>query len=90
MGIQESAHSRATEWLPHKDSNLNKQIQNLRCYHYTMRQLVQNGAYYTIDGALAQVGVEENGKNVFVKVNATALGAFTLTRFIRGKGSQIF
>lgn len=26
------------EWLPHKDSNLNKQIQNLRCYHYTMRQ----------------------------------------------------
>ena len=27
------------KWLPHKDSNLNKQIQNLRCYHYTMRQL---------------------------------------------------
>lgn len=26
------------EWLPHKDSNLNKQIQNLLCYHYTMRQ----------------------------------------------------
>ena len=26
------------KWLPHKDSNLNKQIQNLRCYHYTMRQ----------------------------------------------------
>ena len=24
--------------MPHKDSNLNKQIQNLRCYHYTMRQ----------------------------------------------------
>lgn len=31
----------ACEWLPHKDSNLNKQIQNLRCYHYTMRQLAQ-------------------------------------------------
>ena len=26
------------EWLPHKDSNLNKQNQNLRCYRYTMRQ----------------------------------------------------
>ena len=29
---------RSFKWLPHKDSNLNKQIQNLRCYHYTMRQ----------------------------------------------------
>ena len=29
---------RPRKWLPHKDSNLNKQIQNLRCYHYTMRQ----------------------------------------------------
>ena len=26
------------EWLPHKDSNLDTQIQNLQCYHYTMRQ----------------------------------------------------
>ena len=25
-------------WLPHKDSNFDKQIQNLLCYHYTMRQ----------------------------------------------------
>ena len=24
--------------LSHKDSNLNKQNQNLLCYHYTMRQ----------------------------------------------------
>lgn len=24
--------------LSHKDSNLNKQDQNLLCYHYTMRQ----------------------------------------------------
>ena len=32
---------RLLEWLPHKDSNLNKQIQNLRCYHYTMRQWVK-------------------------------------------------
>ena len=26
------------KWLPHKDSNFDKQIQNLLCYHYTMRQ----------------------------------------------------
>lgn len=26
-------------WLPHKDSNLDKEIQNLSCYHYTMRHL---------------------------------------------------
>ena len=26
------------KWLPHKESNLDKQIQNLLCYHYTMRQ----------------------------------------------------
>ena len=28
--------------LPHKDSNLNKQDQNLLCYHYTMRQYSVN------------------------------------------------
>ena len=26
--------------LSHKDSNLDRQIQKLQCYHYTMRQLV--------------------------------------------------
>ena len=25
-------------WLPRRDSNPNKQNQNLRCYHYTTRQ----------------------------------------------------
>ena len=25
-------------WLPRKDSNLDKEIQNLWCYHYTTRQ----------------------------------------------------
>ena len=29
------------------DSNHNKQIQNLRCYHYTMRQWIKNGANYS-------------------------------------------
>ena len=28
--------------LSHKDSNLNKQDQNLLCYHYTMRQYFVN------------------------------------------------
>ena len=28
--------------LSHKDSNLNKQDQNLLCYHYTMRQYSVN------------------------------------------------
>ncbi len=26
------------KWLPDKDSNLNKQSQNLLCYHYTIGQ----------------------------------------------------
>ena len=26
------------KWLPRRDSNPNKQNQNLRCYHYTTRQ----------------------------------------------------
>ncbi len=30
--------SRKCEWLPRKDSNLDKEIQNLWCYHYTTRQ----------------------------------------------------
>ena len=42
VGMSASA-ARIAEWLPHKDSNLNKQIQNLRCYHYTMRQWGENG-----------------------------------------------
>lgn len=25
-------------WLPYQDSNLDKQNQNLVCYHYTIRQ----------------------------------------------------
>ena len=25
-------------WLPDQDSNLDKQIQSLLCYHYTIRQ----------------------------------------------------
>ncbi len=28
------------EWLPRKDSNLNKENQNLLCYRYTTRQLL--------------------------------------------------
>ena len=43
------------EWLPHKDSNLNKQIQNLRCYHYTMRQSGESGGYYSKSAAGLQV-----------------------------------
>jgi hypothetical protein len=33
-------------WLPRKDSNLNKEIQNLSCYRYTTRQdNVLNASY---------------------------------------------
>jgi hypothetical protein len=28
------------EWLPRKDSNLDKEIQNLWCYRYTTRQML--------------------------------------------------
>ena len=34
-------------WLPRRDSNPNKQNQNLRCYHYTTRQTPIGG----VDGA---------------------------------------
>ena len=37
--IAESRESPAiNDWLPRKDSNLDKEIQNLSCYHYTTRQ----------------------------------------------------
>jgi hypothetical protein len=29
------------QWLPDQDLNLDKQIQSLLCYHYTIRQAVQ-------------------------------------------------
>jgi hypothetical protein len=31
-------NGRRVEWLPGMDSNHDKEIQNLRCYHYTTRQ----------------------------------------------------
>ena len=36
--IQKKRSFRSSSLLSHKDSNLNKQDQNLLCYHYTMRQ----------------------------------------------------
>ena len=38
LWVKKNRIKAVVKWLPHKDSNLNKQIQNLRCYHYTMRQ----------------------------------------------------
>ena len=35
-GLKHGSHANA--WLPRKDSNLDKQIQNLSCYRYTTRQ----------------------------------------------------
>ena len=46
------------------DSNHNKQIQNLLCYHYTMRQWDENGAYYSISRFPAQEGKLCNRRNV--------------------------
>lgn len=40
--IQKKRSSRSSSLLSHKDSNLNKQDQNLLCYHYTMRQYSVN------------------------------------------------
>lgn len=40
--IQKKRSSRSSSKLSHKDSNLNKQDQNLLCYHYTMRQYSVN------------------------------------------------
>lgn len=40
--IQKKRSLRSSSQLSHKDSNLNKQDQNLLCYHYTMRQYSVN------------------------------------------------
>lgn len=40
--IQKKRSFRSSSQLSHKDSNLNKQDQNLLCYHYTMRQYSVN------------------------------------------------
>ena len=40
--IRKKRSSRSSSPLSHKDSNLNKQDQNLLCYHYTMRQYLVN------------------------------------------------
>jgi hypothetical protein len=36
---QDQISAFAEIWLAGKDSNLDKQLQKLRCYHYTTRQL---------------------------------------------------
>ena len=33
---------KAAFWLTHQDSNLERQNQNLLCYHYTMGQSIKN------------------------------------------------
>ncbi len=33
-----SGNNTLKRWLPDMDSNHDKQIQSLRCYHYTIRQ----------------------------------------------------
>lgn len=40
--IQKKEELSLLSLLSHKDSNLNKQDQNLLCYHYTMRQYFVN------------------------------------------------
>ena len=40
--IQKKEELSLLSLLSHKDSNLNKQDQNLLCYHYTMRQYSVN------------------------------------------------
>lgn len=42
MQIQKKEELSLLSLLSHKDSNLNKQDQNLLCYHYTMRQYLVN------------------------------------------------
>ena len=41
VALQSEIANRKSEmkWLPRKDSNLDKEIQNLWCYHYTTRQI---------------------------------------------------
>ena len=48
IGDLRRAATGAIAWLPHKDSNLDKLIQNQLCYHYTMRQL-KGGQEITAD-----------------------------------------
>ena len=37
FGLVEVYNLEPQGWLPRKDSNLDKEIQNLSCYHYTTR-----------------------------------------------------
>ena len=38
MACIETTCHKSRKWLPHKDLNLDKLIQNQLCYRYTMRQ----------------------------------------------------
>jgi hypothetical protein len=39
--IKTTVFARELDWLPDKDLNLDKQIQSLLCYHYTIGQMVE-------------------------------------------------
>ena len=43
--------------LSHKDSNLDRQIQKLQCYHYTMRQFLVDHDPYSGSGSLFRVKI---------------------------------
>jgi hypothetical protein len=48
--------ARFVGWLPRKDSNLDKEIQNLWCYHYTTRQAGCGAKPKTVFGCAASGG----------------------------------
>ncbi len=53
-------NSTAEKWLPRKDSNLDKEIQNLSCYHYTTRQ-IEGGTYRLVSERQQVFCGAENG-----------------------------
>ena len=49
---------RFRKWLPDKDSNLNKQSQNLLCYHYTIGQWEnRSGERLKLGGEASRFGI---------------------------------
>ena len=53
------------KWLPRKDSNLEREIQNLLCYHYTTRQCAVQEKAVTLIGPVSMPSEELLALSVF-------------------------
>ena len=85
MQAETKATTAAQGWLPGQDSNLDKEIQSLRCYRYTTRQSRAQISTRPSDAALSEAGlpyfvIRGDPNRLGVKCRAKVLNTYVEAR----------